>query len=140
MHSLSRFERRAFSAGAGRIFRRAVCGGLLALAAVAAWAAPPPIIDRQLFFGDPEISGSQISPDGKFIAFVKPLDGTRNVWVKRTEDPFEKARPLTADTKRPIPGYFWRRAGKFILYVQDQGGDANYNVYAVDPAPPPASG
>ena len=31
MHSPYRFERRAFSAGAGRIFRRAVCGGLLAL-------------------------------------------------------------------------------------------------------------
>ena len=25
----------------------------------------PPIIDRELFFGDPEISGAQISPDGK---------------------------------------------------------------------------
>ena len=140
MHKVSLFERRAFSAGAGRIFRRAVCGGLLALAAVAAWAEPAPLIDRQLFFGDPEIAGSQISPDGKFIAFVKPLDGTRNVWVKRTEDPFEKARPLTADTKRPIPGYFWSRDGKFILFVQDQGGDENYNVYAVDPAAPPASG
>lgn len=33
----------------------------------------PPIIDRELFFGDPEISGAQISPDGKFIAFVKPF-------------------------------------------------------------------
>jgi len=140
MHNPSRFERRAFSAVAGRIFRRAVCGGLLALAAVAAWAAPPPIIDRQLFFGDPEIAGSQISPDGKFIAFVKPLDGTRNVWVKRTGEPFEKARPLTADTKRPIPGYFWSRDGKLILFVQDQGGDENFNVYAVDPAASPAAG
>jgi len=140
MHNPSRFEHRASSAVAGRIFRRAVCGGLLALAAVAAWAAPPPLIDRQLLFGDPEIAGAQISPDGKFIAFVKPLDGTRNVWVKRTQDPFEKARPLTADTKRPIPGYFWSRDGKFILFVQDQAGDENFNVYAVDPAVSPAAG
>src|SRR4051795_401455 len=140
MHNPSRFEPRASSAVAGRIFRRAVCGGLLALAAVAAWAAPPPLIDRQLLFGDPEIAGAQISPDGKFIAFVKPLDGTRNVWVKRTQDPFEKARPLTADTKRPIPGYFWSRDGKFILFVQDQAGDENFNVYAVDPAVSPAAG
>src|ERR671910_2043305 len=69
----------------------------------------PPLIDRELFFGDPEISGAQISPDGKFIAFIKPLKGTRNIWVKKTEDPFESAKPITADTKRPIPGFFWSR-------------------------------
>jgi hypothetical protein len=27
----------------------------------------PPLIDRELFFGDPEITGAQLSPDGKFI-------------------------------------------------------------------------
>ena len=32
----------------------------------------PPLIDRQLFFGDPEISGAQLSPDGKWISFRKP--------------------------------------------------------------------
>src|ERR1044071_10389313 len=93
----------------------------------------PPIIDRELFFGDPEISGAQISPDGKFIAFVKPFKGTRNIWVKHTEEPFEKAKPITADTTRPIPAYFWSRDGKYILFVQDKGGDENYLVYAVDP-------
>ena len=39
----------------------------------------PPIIDRELFFGDPEIAGAQISPDGQFIAFLKPFKGTRNI-------------------------------------------------------------
>jgi dipeptidyl aminopeptidase/acylaminoacyl peptidase len=100
----------------------------------------PPLLDRELFFGDPEISAAQISPDGKFIAFIKPLDGTRNVWVKRTEEPFDAARPITADTRRPIPGYSWSRDGRFVLFVQDQGGDENYNVYSVDPAAAPAAG
>ena len=35
----------------------------------------PPIIDREQFFGDPEIAGAQISPDGRFIAFLKPFKG-----------------------------------------------------------------
>ena len=100
----------------------------------------PPVIDRELFFGDPEISGSQISPDGKFIAFIKPLKGTRNVWVKRTEAPFDSAKPITADTTRPIPAYFWSRDGKYILFVQDKAGDENYLVYAVNPADAPAAG
>ncbi len=100
----------------------------------------PPIIDRELFFGDPEISGAQLSPDGKFIAFVKPFKGTRNVWVKRTEAPFESAKPVTADPTRPIPAYFWSRDGKYILFVQDKAGDENYLVYAVNPNDAPTAG
>src|ERR1044072_970282 len=111
----------------------------LALAAPV-WAQSPPLIDRELFFGDPEIAGAQISPDGAFIAFIKPFKGTRNIWVKKTADPFTSAKPITADTKRPIPTYFWSRDSKYILFVQDKGGDENYNVYAVNPAEAPASG
>jgi dipeptidyl aminopeptidase/acylaminoacyl peptidase len=115
--------------------------GLLARSEVKAQANRlPPLIDRELFFGDPEISGGQISPDGKFIAFMKPFKGTRNVWVKRTEQPFDKAKPITADTQRPIPAYFWSRDGKYILFVQDKAGDENYLVYAVNPDDAPAAG
>ena len=103
-------------------------------------SAQTPVLDRELFFGDPEISGAQLSPDGQFIAFIKPYQGTRNVWVKRTAEPFSAARPVTADPKRPIPAYFWSRDGKFILFVQDKGGDENYNVFAVNPAEKPAAG
>ena len=103
------------------------------------WAQSPPLIDREILFGDPEISGAQISPDGAFIAFIKPFKGTRNIWVKKTAEPFDKAKPITADTKRPIPSYFWSRDGKFILFVQDKAGDENYDVYAVNPTETPAS-
>jgi dipeptidyl aminopeptidase/acylaminoacyl peptidase len=113
---------------------------LIITLATASWAQAPPLIDRELFFGDPEIAGAQISPDGAFIAFIKPFKGTRNIWVKKTADPFTSAKPITADTKRPIPAYFWSRDGKYILFVQDKAGDENYNVYAVNPADSPASG
>ncbi len=105
-----------------------------------AGAGQPPIIDRELFFGDPEIAGSQISPDGRFISFLKPFKGTRNIWVKGTAEAFDQAKPITAETKRPISSYFWSRDAKVILYSQDQGGDENFNVYAVRPADPPAAG
>lgn len=114
--------------------------GAFALLALSLNAQLPPIIDRELFFGDPEYSGAQISPDGRFISFLRPFNGTRNVWVKKTEEPFSAARPVTNDQKRPISGYFWSRDGKYLLFVQDFAGDENYNVYAVDPAAPPAPG
>jgi dipeptidyl aminopeptidase/acylaminoacyl peptidase len=100
----------------------------------------PPLIDRELIFGNPEISGAQLSPDGKYIAFLKPWNDTRNVWVKKTEAPFTDARRLTAETKRPVAGYLWSRDGKYVLYVKDNDGDENYNVHAVDPSAAPAPG
>src|SRR5215204_7368927 len=80
-------------------------------------AQQPALIDREVFFGNPEYSGAQISPDGKYISFMKPLKDVRNVWVKSIDEPFDKARPLTAETKRPISGYFWSHDSKRILFT-----------------------
>jgi len=94
--------------------------------------ATTPILDRELFFGNPEIYGGQLSPDGKFISFMKEYEGIMNIWVKKFDEPFEKARPLTS-SKRPMQGYFWSYDGKYILYVKDENGDENLNIFAVDP-------
>ncbi|HTK38431.1 MAG TPA: S9 family peptidase [Pyrinomonadaceae bacterium] len=103
-------------------------------------AQQPALIDREVFFGNPEYAGAQISPDGKFISFIKPFNGTMNIWVKETNAPFTSAKPLTNDTARPVRGYFWSRDSKYVLFVQDKGGDENFNVYAVNPADKPAAG
>ena len=93
----------------------------------------PQLLDREIFFGNPEISGAQISPDGKYIAFIKPLDDVRNIWIKLRDEPFDSAKPITDEKKRPIPAYFWSHDSKYILFVKDIEGDENFNVYAVDP-------
>ncbi len=101
-------------------------------------ASLPPLIDRELFFGNPEITSATLSPDGAYLAFVKPWKDTLNVWVKKREEPFEAARLLTAETARPIADYLWTRDGKYVVYVKDKEGDENFNAYAVDPSAPPA--
>ena len=75
-------------------------------------AGLPPLIDRELFFGNPEIATGTISPDGRHIAFRKPWNGTMNLWVKGVSEPFTAAKRITAETKRPIPGFFWSRDSK----------------------------
>src|SRR5208282_1091135 len=52
----------------------------------------PQLIDRELIFGNPEISGAQLSPDGKYLAFQKPWKDTRNIYVKGVDEPFSAAR------------------------------------------------
>ncbi|WP_185290568.1 S9 family peptidase [Chryseobacterium lactis] len=105
---------------------------LLILGVNTAQAQEVPLLDRGLFFGNPEISGGQLSPDGKWISFTKEYGGIMNIWVKKIDEPFDKARPLT-DSKRPLNGYFWSEDGKYILYVKDNNGDENMNIFAVDP-------
>lgn len=100
--------------------------------------AGAPLLDRELFFGNPQISAGQLSPDGKYISFMKPYQGIMNVWVKEFAEPFDKARPVT-DSKRPLYGYRWTEDGKYILFVKDSAGDENINLFAVDPNASPAA-
>lgn len=107
---------------------------LVLFAAGSSFAELPSLIDREAFFGNPEYAGSQISPDGKYISFIKPYHDVRNIWVKGVNEPFDKARPVTAEGKRPIANYFWSWDSRRILFVKDNDGDENFNLYVVDPA------
>ena len=100
----------------------------------------PPLIDRDIIFGDPEIAGAQLSPDGRYMAFLRPWKDTRNIYVKSVNEPFSAARLLTTETKRPVAGYLWTQDSKYIVFAKDHDGDENFNVYAVDPAAKPAAG
>lgn len=94
-------------------------------------AAPAPIIPRDVLFGNPERAGASLSPDGKQMAFLAPVDGVLNVWAGPTDD-FAKARPITADKKRGIRQFFWAFDNQHVLYLQDEGGDENWRLYSVE--------
>lgn len=124
------------------LLRRALCGGCLfslTLASSAASAAPgvaPKRYEIKDFFGNPERSGYQVSPDGKTLSFMAPFERRRNLHVvplpaDGSAPDFAKAKRLTSETARDIAGYFWKGDGH-ILYVKDFGGDENYHVVSVD--------
>lgn len=122
------------------MFRQLLLSAILLAAFTATGLAQlPQLIDREIFFGNPEYAGAQISPDGKYISFIKPYKDVRNVWVKGIDESFDKAKPITAELKRPIGGYFWSWDSKRILFVKDNGGDENFNVYSVNPADAPGA-
>jgi dipeptidyl aminopeptidase/acylaminoacyl peptidase len=106
---------------------------------LAAPSAEIPLIDRSVFFDDPELAGARISPDGRWISFIKPYQGVMNIWVKSIDEPFDAARPLTADTARPVTSHFWSRDSLNVLYIQDKGGDENFHLYVLDPTAEPAA-
>lgn len=130
--------------------RRLLVGVAFSLVAVSAASAQvqsvsylddlPPLADREIYFGNPELAYGALSPDGNYVSIVKPLDGILNVWVRRADQTWDDAWPVTAEMDRPVFQYFWSQDGKRILYVQDDGGDENFRVYAVDPSAKPAYG
>ncbi len=89
-----------------------------------------PLIARDVIFGNPERTGPQISPDGKQIAYIAPVDGVMNLWVGNATD-IKNAKPVTADKGRGITQYFWAYDNSHILYLQDQGGNENWSVFSV---------
>ena len=90
-----------------------------------------PLIARSALFGNPVKSGAQLSPDGKWLTWMAPLNGVMNVWAAPVDQP-TKAKPLTDSKDRPIPGYGWSGNSEQVLFVQDKGGDENYRLYGVN--------
>ncbi len=114
-------------------------GAAAALVALAALAAPAasnaaadkPLTPRTAFFGNPVKAAGQISPDGRWLSWMAPKDEVLNVWVAPLDRP-DEARVLTDEKKRPVAGYFWSPDSSMILYVTDNGGDENFQLYGVD--------
>ena len=104
----------------------------LSLAPVAALRADlPPLIPRDVLFGNPEKVSPQISPDGRRLAWIAPDDrNVLQVWVKTVGGTDDKV--VTADKKRGIRRYFWAEDDKTLIYLQDVEGDENWHAFGVD--------
>lgn len=88
-----------------------------------------PLIPRKDIFGNPDKTNPQISPCGTRLAYISPVDGVLNIWIKDLEK--DEARPITRDSDRGILEYFWSKDGRYIVYLQDQGGNENWRIYTV---------
>lgn len=93
--------------------------------------AETPLIPRDVLFGNPDRAQARLSPDGKYLSYLKPVDGVLNVWVGPADD-VDAAKPVTDDKLRGIRSHGWAYNSKYILYTQDKGGDENWHVYATN--------
>ncbi|MBV9257694.1 MAG: S9 family peptidase [Ktedonobacteraceae bacterium] len=87
------------------------------------------LIPRTVLFGNPVKTSPRISPDGKRMAYLAPVNNVLNVWVGTVGG---TAQPVTQDTERGIRSYNWAHDNKHILYIQDMGGNENWHLYATD--------
>ncbi len=90
------------------------------------------LIPRAVLFGNPERGLPVVSPDGKQLAFSAPAKGVMNVFVAPIGD-LDQAVQVTFDEVRPIRSYSWSRDGRWVLFMQDGGGDENFHLFRVAP-------
>lgn len=91
----------------------------------------PPLIPREILFGNPERTRPQLSPDGKYLAYIAPDDkNVLQIWLRTVGQ--EDDRKLTDDKKRGIRMYFWTYNPAQLIYQQDSDGDENFHLYSVN--------
>ena len=93
-------------------------------------AAEAELVPRDVLFGNPEYAAPSVTPDGSKLAYLKPVNGVLNAWVRSATGGDD--RVVTEDTYRGIRQIFWAEDSKTLLYLQDDGGDENFHLFAVD--------
>jgi dipeptidyl aminopeptidase/acylaminoacyl peptidase len=100
-------------------------------AAHAGKMADIPLIPRDTLFGNPQRAQARLSPDGKWLSLLKPVNGVLNVWVAPAGD-LSKAEAVTHETKRPISAHQWAYDSRHILFENDTNGNENFHIFATD--------
>jgi len=88
-----------------------------------------PIIPMKDFFRNPEKISFSLSPNGTYWAFLQPWQSRFNIYVQKIGE--EETTRITDATERDIPGFLWANNSR-VVYVQDDAGDENFKLYAVD--------
>lgn len=92
--------------------------------------ANPSDIPLESFFKNPDFSGLTLSPDGKHIAVISPVNNRRNLVIMET-DGLKNARPVTGLKKQDVGGFFWAN-NQDIIFTMDSDGKEAISIYSVD--------
>ncbi|MEG4027243.1 MULTISPECIES: S9 family peptidase [unclassified Microcoleus] len=91
----------------------------------------PPLIEREILFGNPERTRPQLSPDGKYIAYIAPDEhNVLQVQLRTVGQAYD--RQLTADKKRGIRIFYWTYSAEELIYQQDIDGDEQWHLFSVN--------
>ncbi len=77
------------------------------------------------------IHGVDVSPDGRWICYGTSEGGRTQVWIQSLENRNERRQLSPGPEAAQQPK--WSPRGDLIAFLQDVGGDENFQVYAVDP-------
>jgi dipeptidyl aminopeptidase/acylaminoacyl peptidase len=81
------------------------------------------------FFKTPQKSAFKISPDGKYISYLKPYKDKQNLFIESLTD--GKERMATSFDDASIRDYYWT-FNDDIVFIQDLITDDQYRMFTLD--------
>jgi dipeptidyl aminopeptidase/acylaminoacyl peptidase len=90
----------------------------------------PARLSVEEFFKNPDLHSVKISPDAKYLTYLRPYESRRNIFLAPIASPMD-AKRITNLTDRDVRDYFWKHDR--IIYARDDGGDENTYLMSVDP-------
>ena len=88
------------------------------------------VIPVENFFKNPAKTAFCISPDGKYISYLGPVETRLNIFVQPVDGSSSPIQ-VTSETDRDISHYFWKNDNT-LLYIKDSGGDENFKLFAIN--------
>ena len=64
------------------------------------------LIPRRTLYDNPTFFGPKLSPDGRCISWLAPVDGVLNIWMAPAND-VKAGEPVTRTKGRPINWHDW---------------------------------
>lgn len=82
------------------------------------------------FFKTPKFSNLQLSPDGKYLAVLSPINERRNIVILET-DGLKNAKPITKFNEQDINGFVWANNDE-IVFTLDSDGNEAFSIYKIN--------
>lgn len=92
-------------------------------------AADIPVKD---FFKNPSYTNLQISPNGKYLALLSPINDRRNIVIMERDEKKGLVNPkaLTGLSDQDVAGFFWAN-NKDIVFTMDADGNEAFSLFKV---------
>ncbi len=79
-----------------------------------------------------ERSSPKVAPTCSCLAYVRSDSDGASLWLRSVDGLSD--RELTTGRRRGLEEFFWSADGQWLLYLQDDGGDENWRLFAADVA------
>ncbi|MEZ4362452.1 MAG: prolyl oligopeptidase family serine peptidase [Kofleriaceae bacterium] len=93
------------------------------------------LLPLRAWFDAPAISGVRLSPDGAWISWLAPWEGSLNLWrapAAGWRGASSGAELVTRERGRGVESYHWSAGGSHLIFLRDRAGDESWQLCAVE--------
>lgn len=92
-----------------------------------AQTVPPPLVPFEDLARAPQFYAPAVDPSGDRVAILETVDGRGEITVRDLNT--KKSERIYRDPVRSIQNVTWSADGRWLLFLQDAGGDEGYHLY-----------